>query len=86
MAKQTVNQSLSSEDLTNIDDLSKKSAQLDALMYMTYGEAVKCFAGARTRFKRTIFGHVPKLHPRSEPYPKSSPWRNGPHIPALGPN
>ncbi|MDR6153886.1 hypothetical protein C8C95_0193 [Acidovorax sp. 99] len=43
MAKQTVNQSLSSEDLTNIDDLSKKSAQLDALMYMTYGEGGEVF-------------------------------------------
>lgn len=38
MATQTVNQSLSGEDIENLENLSKKTAQLDALLYMTYGE------------------------------------------------
>jgi len=43
MATQTVNQSLSGEDIENLENLSKKTAQLDALLYMTYGEGGDAF-------------------------------------------
>lgn len=43
MATQTVNQSLSSEDIENLDELSKKTAQLDALLHMTFGEGGEVF-------------------------------------------
>lgn len=43
MATQTVNQSLSGEDIENLENLSKKTAQLDALLYMTYGEGGDVF-------------------------------------------
>ena len=40
MALQTVNQSFRQ---TDIDALSQKTAQLDALLYMTYGEGGEVF-------------------------------------------
>lgn len=43
MATQNVNQSLSGEEIEALDDLSKKTAQLDALLYMTYGEGGDVF-------------------------------------------
>lgn len=43
MATQNVNQSLSGEEIEDLDDLSKKTAQLDALLYMTYGEGGDVF-------------------------------------------
>ena len=43
MALQTVNQSFHKADIDDLDDLSKKTAQLDALLYMTYGEGGEVF-------------------------------------------
>jgi hypothetical protein len=43
MATQTVNQSLSSDDIENLDELSKKTAQLHALLHMTCGEGGEVF-------------------------------------------
>lgn len=43
MALQTVNQSFNKADIDDLDDLSKKTAQLDALLYMTYGEGGEVF-------------------------------------------
>ena len=43
MAMQTVNQSLSSEEIDNIDELSRKTGQLAALLYMAHGEGGDVF-------------------------------------------
>lgn len=43
MATQTVNQSLSIGDIENLDELSKKAAQLEALLLMTCGEGGEVF-------------------------------------------
>ena len=43
MALQTVNQSFRQTDIDDLDALSQKTAQLDALLYMTYGEGVEVF-------------------------------------------
>ena len=48
MAKQTVNQSFTGDD---IDALSKKTAQLSALLYMTYGEGGDAFRRVSDAFQ-----------------------------------